>query len=313
MKILFVTDIHGSKLMWDKAIIAATQENIDLLIIAGDLVGKQVTTIVESDKISYFAIINSNTELINAEELESLKNKNELYGSYTIVLTKEEYEILQKDKELALRIYSETLCERIDNWLTSFNQKKNSYPFTLLISPGNDDPFNINNVLIKYNSINILAGIDNVVNINNYSIVNFSRVNKTPWKTPREMSEQKIYEKLKFLLKDCQRDKLIFNFHCPPYESQIDKAPMLDGDLKLNVNSGAIKLNHIGSISIKNIIEEYQPIISFHGHVHESAGVDRIKNTIMFNPGSEYAQGIMKGYIVKIVDDSVSTYYRIER
>ncbi len=62
--------------------------------------------------------------------------------------------------------------------------------------------------------------------------------------------------------------KAIFLFHSPPYKTALDRAA-LDGKMIDYVPVD----NHIGSIAIKNFIEERQPLITLHGHVHESARI----------------------------------------
>ncbi len=42
---------------------------------------------------------------------------------------------------------------------------------------------------------------------------------------------------------------------------------------------------HVGSKSIRRIIEEFQPNIAVAGHIHESRGVDKIYQTIVVNAG----------------------------
>ena len=42
---------------------------------------------------------------------------------------------------------------------------------------------------------------------------------------------------------------------------------------------------HVGSKSIRRIIEEFQPNIAVAGHIHESRGVDKIGQTIIVNAG----------------------------
>lgn len=42
---------------------------------------------------------------------------------------------------------------------------------------------------------------------------------------------------------------------------------------------------HVGSKSIKRIIEEFQPNIAVSGHIHESRGIDHIDQTIIVNAG----------------------------
>lgn len=72
----------------------------------------------------------------------------------------------------------------------------------------------------------------------------------------------------------------VFLFHCPPYRSKLDRAA-LDGRMIDHVPLDV----HIGSIAIRRFIEARQPLLTLHGHVHESARLtgswmDRIDQTI---------------------------------
>lgn len=58
----------------------------------------------------------------------------------------------------------------------------------------------------------------------------------------------------------------IFLFHSPPYRTQLDRAA-LDGR---QVDGAPLDV-HVGSIAIRRFIEERQPLVTLHGHVHESA------------------------------------------
>ena len=60
----------------------------------------------------------------------------------------------------------------------------------------------------------------------------------------------------------------IFLFHSPPYKTNLDRAA-LDGKFIDYVPLDV----HIGSIAIQRFIEDYQPLITLHGHVHESASI----------------------------------------
>ena len=61
-------------------------------------------------------------------------------------------------------------------------------------------------------------------------------------------------------------DDAIFLFHSPPYKTNLDRAA-LDGRMIDYVPLDV----HVGSIAIQRFIEERQPLITLHGHVHESA------------------------------------------
>lgn len=61
-------------------------------------------------------------------------------------------------------------------------------------------------------------------------------------------------------------DQAIFLFHSPPYETKLDRAA-LDGKMIDHVQLDV----HVGSIAIQRFIQERQPLITLHGHIHESA------------------------------------------
>ena len=74
----------------------------------------------------------------------------------------------------------------------------------------------------------------------------------------------------------------MFLFHAPPYGSVLDRAA-LDGR---RVEHAPMDV-HVGSIAIRRFIEARQPLITLHGHVHESARLtgawkQRIGSTFCF-------------------------------
>lgn len=74
-------------------------------------------------------------------------------------------------------------------------------------------------------------------------------------------------------------DSAILLFHSPPYQSKLDRAA-LDG---LKVDHVPLDV-HVGSIAIQRFITQRQPLVTLHGHIHESARLtgtwrDRIGRT----------------------------------
>jgi Icc-related predicted phosphoesterase len=61
-------------------------------------------------------------------------------------------------------------------------------------------------------------------------------------------------------------ERSIFLFHSPPHETCLDRAP-LDGKTYEHVPMDV----HVGSIAIRRFIEARQPLLTLHGHVHESS------------------------------------------
>lgn len=78
-------------------------------------------------------------------------------------------------------------------------------------------------------------------------------------------------------------EKSIFLFHAPPYKSKLDRAA-LDGKMIDYVPLDV----HVGSIAIRRFIEDRQPLITLHGHIHESTRLtgfwrDKFNRTEAFN------------------------------
>jgi Icc-related predicted phosphoesterase len=48
-------------------------------------------------------------------------------------------------------------------------------------------------------------------------------------------------------------------------------------------------------------------MLSLHGHIHESAGVQDLGQTTAVNPGSEYAQGVLRSAVVDIREGQVES------
>jgi len=71
---------------------------------------------------------------------------------------------------------------------------------------------------------------------------------------------------LKNLIGDKDLSKSILLFHTPPYKTKLDRAS-LDGKMIDHVPLDV----HVGSIAVKNLILDRQPLLTLHGHVHESA------------------------------------------
>jgi Icc-related predicted phosphoesterase len=94
------------------------------------------------------------------------------------------------------------------------------------------------------------------------------------------------------------KSRAIFNLHCPPYQSGLDEAPAIDADLRLL--HGGRALRPVGSTAVRQAIEKHQPLISLHGHIHESKGATKIGKTLAINPGSAYEEGMLMGAIIQL-------------
>lgn len=77
-----------------------------------------------------------------------------------------------------------------------------------------------------------------------------------------------IQDELKQLTGSGSMEKSVLLFHSPPYKSYLDRAA-LDGKMIDHVPMDV----HVGSIAIMRFIEERQPWLTLHGHIHESSRI----------------------------------------
>ena len=67
------------------------------------------------------------------------------------------------------------------------------------------------------------------------------------------------------LVGDRGLERSVFLFHTPPHDTPLDRAA-LDG---MYVDHVPLDV-HVGSIAVRRFIEERQPLLTLHGHIHES-------------------------------------------
>jgi Icc-related predicted phosphoesterase len=85
-------------------------------------------------------------------------------------------------------------------------------------------------------------------------------------------------------------DRAILLFHSPPYDTDLDRAA-LDGKMIDHVPLDV----HVGSIAIERLIQKRQPLVTLHGHIHESARLtgswsQRIGRTHCFSAAHDGAE-----------------------
>lgn len=141
-------------------------------------------------------------------------------------------------------------------------------------------------------------------------MVTLGFTNMTPWNCPRDIPEDELSKKVEALMSQVRNPETsIFNFHCPPFNSGLDQAPKLDEKLTpVLAPGGAPVMISVGSPSIRAAIEKLQPMLGFHGHIHESRGTVKLGRTLCINPGSEYTEGILRGAVVDIDGKKVDDY-----
>jgi len=108
--------------------------------------------------------------------------------------------------------------------------------------------------------------------------------------SPQEIRYATIQADLELLTNNSDLSRAIFLFHAPPHQTTLDRVA-LDGRM---IDNTPLDI-HAGSIAIRRFIEKRQPLITLHGHIHESARItgswrERLGRTWAFTAAHDGAE-----------------------
>jgi uncharacterized protein len=309
-RIIFSSDFHGSDIVWRKFLNSASMFNANILLMGGDMTSKVMVPIIRDGTGGYAANFLGKEMKVTEEGLSDLKKQIRQHCYLPYVCSKEDVDAMSKNQDLVEKIFEQLEVEMIKDWLSLIPTKAPGVK--VIFHPGNDDKFILDDVLKSSPYVSFAE--ESVVSLDDYheaACVGWS--NPTPWHSPRECSEEELYEKLEKTVSQLKSiETSCFCFHVPPYNSTIDMAPKLDATLRPVYEGGRPAFIPVGSTSVRKIIEKYQPLVGLHGHIHESPGLVKIGKTQCINPGSEYSEGILRAYIVELEGGKVRRLQRLE-
>ena len=309
MKIFFTSDVHGSEKTFFKFLNAGKFYKADLQILGGDITGKVVIPIfVENDGTFKAHFLGADYVFKDEKQVIDLEKKIRDNGFYSFREKPDEIVRINSSPQEREALFEKLMVERLRSWVQIADQRLAGTKIQCYVMAGNDDSFAVDSVLSESKSIVNPEG--KVVEvIDGYEMVSSGFSNMTPWKCPRDVSEDELAKKLATMTSQVKNmSKCIFNLHCPPNGTNIDQAPKLDESLQPKMGPSGTIMESVGSIAVTESIKKHQPLLGLHGHIHESRGIAKIGRTLCINPGSEYGEGILRGALVSLKGDRVESY-----
>lgn len=238
MHCFFVTDLHGKVSRYEKLFAIIRHKKPDAVFIGGDILPSlNVNEVYEGDFIEDYL----------SGKLKSLKS--ELKGHYPrifIIMGNDDPRI---EEAKVKKLEEENLWEYIHFSKTEFagyNIFGYSYipptPFMLK----DWEKYDVS-VFVDPGCVHPVDGCRSVDPLEDISFTN-------------------IKKDLDKIAANEDMEKAVFLFHSPPYKTVHDRAA-LDGKTIDHVPLDV----HVGSIAIQRFIEDNQPYLTMHGHIHESA------------------------------------------
>jgi Icc-related predicted phosphoesterase len=311
MRVFYAGDVHGSRVCWKKFVNAGAHYPAEVLVMGGDLTGKALVPIVREGDGSYSAdVIGERRVARTAEELDQMQRAISTNGMYPLIVDQDEAGLLAADAVRREAAFEKALLEELRLWIEFADERLAGTDRRAYVIPGNDDPWSIDEVLGSGASVD--ACDETVRLVGAHELLSFGYSNRTPWHTPRELDEEEIYARLRRLVDQLEAPgRAIFNIHVPPRESGLDTAYEVDEELRYVMKGGRPHEVATGSSAVRQIIEEAEPLLSLHGHIHESKGVTTIGRTVAINPGSDYGSGHLDGCLVHLAPDRVVNQYLV--
>ena len=299
MRVYFATDIHGSETCWRKFLNSGKHYEANVMVLGGDMTGKALVPIVQDGKDHWHAtLLENRREFESEDEVKEFEDSVMRRGYYPFRTDPDQMSELTESEDLRDELFHREMLGTVERWMQMADEKLDGTGIDCFVSPGNDDQFEVDEIISGAKRVRLAEG--QVVEFGDFQMVSTGWSNRTPWDTYREEDEDDLAERLRKMTSQVTTppEKTIYNFHCPPYGSGLDDAPEIDENMR--PKHGGRSIVPVGSKAVREAIEEGQPTLALHGHIHEAKGNTRIGNTLCINPGSSYEQGQLLGAVVNL-------------
>jgi Icc-related predicted phosphoesterase len=299
MRLYFATDIHGSEKCWRKFLNAGVHYSADVLVLGGDMTGKALVPVIDDGGGHWHAtLLENKVEMTTEEEIVAFEDAVIRRGYYPFRTTPGELRELEVDESHWHGLFQEKMLGTVEKWMRMADERLGGTGVRVFCCPGNDDQFEVDEIIANAKTVELAEG--RVVDIDGFQMASTGWANRTPWDTYREEDEPDLKARLDKVIAQvtAPKERTVFSFHCPPYRSGLDDAPELTADMDLK-NAGR-SVRPVGSTAVRRAIEENEPALSLHGHIHEARGNCRIGRTLCINPGSSYEQGDLLGAVIDL-------------
>lgn len=306
--IYFATDIHGSERCFLKFLNAGKAYGAHAVILGGDVTGKALVPVVEQAGGTWQTTLFGKLETASGEaELAGTEKRIRSLGFYPYRTTPDEHAHMAADAAYLGRVFNGVMRASAERWVDMADSRLRAAGLPCLVMPGNDDIPEVKEVLTQGSWLTQAEG--HVLELGPYQVLSLGYSTVTPWNSPRELTEEEMADHLAKLTDQIQPGKpVIFNVHNPPADSGTDLAFKLTREMRIETAGGDPVRTPVGSHAVRAAIERVQPVLSLHGHIHESRAMSSIGRTKVCNPGSLYPDGMLQGVLVTLDGDKVKGF-----
>jgi uncharacterized protein len=300
VRVIFATDLHGSEAVFRKFLNAVKVYEATVAILGGDLTGKRIVPVVEEPDGACTAEFNGREFRVTTDaELDALRIRIRDAGQYPLAVSTTRYEELLVDDEALHQAFLQACLAQVSDWMQRAGERLEPLGVPLYVTGGNDDYLEIEPVL--EDAPYVLNAEGRIVTLTDgVDMISTGYGNPTPWRCPRDVTEEQLAERIETMAAQLHDQRhAVFNLHVPPYGSGLDLCPRLD--TSTDPPRPIIgETGPAGSSAVREALARFGPMLSLHGHIHESPGIRDLGGTVAVNPGSEYGEGVLHSAVIDL-------------
>ena len=176
-------------------------------------------------------------------------------------------------RRAASELFEQVMLDELRRWMALADERMAPSASSVYVMAGNDDPWSCDAVIEAARTRQSCD--DRVVEVGDHEMISCSYANPTPWNSPRELDEDDLYARIKrsptsSRIRDGDLQPPRPAVRLGPRHGARDRRPAAHRRSRRPADEIPV-----GSPAVRQILEEYQPLVALHGHIHESRGAAR--------------------------------------
>jgi Icc-related predicted phosphoesterase len=157
-------------------------------------------------------------ELTGDDEVAAFEQNVIRRGYYPFRTTPDELAELESDTQRLDDLFHGEMLGTVERWMSMAADKLAGEPQRVFVCPGNDDQFEVDEILGAATRVELAEG--RVVEVDGYQMASTGWSNVTPWNTYREEPRMSFRaDPGRHVEAHQPAERVILNLHCPPYAS----------------------------------------------------------------------------------------------
>ncbi len=148
MRIYYTTDLHGSEKCWRKFLVTPKYYKADIIMVGGDITGKFIVPIIHLPNGRWEATFMGIAHKMKKQrDVDDLKQLIANAGQYSVDMDQSEYDEYKNNPETIEGLFTQTLMDRVKQWMDMADEKLQGQNVRCFIAAGNDDIFEVDQVI----------------------------------------------------------------------------------------------------------------------------------------------------------------------